>query len=458
MLKYSWLPFLFFCIQLSACSETKVDTSILSLESMTVDALRKEDYTSRLQVIEEITSEGYQEFHSKDGSKAYKTYMGSYKSDELTLYTRIDIPVTPMPEGGYPVVIFAHGYVGIEAAPLYKFGYEPKSYYGAYIDRFVDAGFVVLTPGYRGHGTVKGKPAGGIEFMRDWDNGSYLSPIFYAKDVLNLLGGVHTMKAAFSEYQDLDIDLKNINLTAHSQGGDAALVALAIQADGSSMGNNFRKASIWSGTFPSRFTQAETYAPMQNSPQAFLSGDGSWTGSAVGVNGSINQDFIFAYPSEWIGTLIYKDWTWQRDTYDRLTVAESVREKYEEMYAALNAGVDTIKSADFSIEKNTDGKTIYAHDSQIADAMDNIGAFHRHDLINVPLFLHYPDRDFYSIPKWNESLCKRINKGGGQCVGYQYGGNTHSMKLSKHKWFSPEGSREGFDIMIARDIEKFKSN
>ncbi len=82
--------------------------------------------------------------------------MASYHSDGLRLYTRVDIPTSAMPSEGYPVLIFAHGWVGVDKAPSYNFSYPADSYYGDIIDYFVDAGFVVIFPGYRGHGTVDG--------------------------------------------------------------------------------------------------------------------------------------------------------------------------------------------------------------------------------------------------------------------------------------------------------------
>ncbi len=98
--------------------------------------------------------------------------MASYRSDGLRVYTRVDVPPGPMPAGGWPVIIFSHGWVGAAGAPSYGFQYSANSYYGDELDAWIKAGFVVLTPGFRGHGTVSGIPAEGLEYIEAYDDGS----------------------------------------------------------------------------------------------------------------------------------------------------------------------------------------------------------------------------------------------------------------------------------------------
>ena len=183
-------------------------------------------------------------------------------------------------------MVFVHGWEGIDAAPRFDFGYKPESLYSRYIDAFVDAGYVVLTPGLRGHGTLDGAPAEGIEFLQAWDNGSYLSPVFYAIDVLNLVNGLQTLeqvdwsKWGGEQIEPFILDAGNIHLNGHSQGGDAALMALAVSGEGSSFENAITTGSIWSGCFGTRFDQVRMYGPMAATLEAFMSGDGTWTGRA----------------------------------------------------------------------------------------------------------------------------------------------------------------------------------
>jgi hypothetical protein len=154
--------------------------------------------------------------------------------------------------------------------------------------------YIELMPGFRGHATVDGIPAEGIEFLSKFDNGSYISPLFYAIDVLNLLDGVQTLEnTAWSVWgYDSDdavkINLDSIHISGHSQGGDAVLKALAVSGEGSSVRNLLSTGSIWSGCFPDRITQVETYGPMGESLEAFKAGtqeEFEWNGTAIGSDG-----------------------------------------------------------------------------------------------------------------------------------------------------------------------------
>ena len=103
--------------------------------------------------------------------------------------------------------------------------------------------------------------------------------------------------------------MERIHLIGHSQGGDVALIAFACSGAGTRLRQPARAASIWSGTFPSRLTQLETYNPMERAAPAFLAGDSNWNGTAVGSDGSTNPDFVFGYPPDWIETPHPSQWT-----------------------------------------------------------------------------------------------------------------------------------------------------
>ncbi len=68
------------------------------------------------------------------------------------------------------------------------------------------------------------------------------------------------------------------------------------------------------------------------------------------------------------------------------------------------------------------------------------------------MLLHHSNQNYYAIPRWNADLTKRVNRAGGKAFNFTYSGNTHSLLLSQHEWFSGPNTVEGFDIMIARDI------
>ncbi len=434
----------------------------VSLYELTVPKLRERQFGSRLEPVVLLGSyrgeSDYSKIYSSDGSAPYNSYLAAYRSDGLRLYTRVDIPASPAPANGYPVLIFTHGYVGIAEAPNFHFSYTDKSMYAELIDAYVDAGFVVLTPGYRGHGVANGIQADGIDYMEKWDNGSYVSPIFYAIDVLNLLDGVQSLEALeWPGKQDkITVNLERISLAGHSQGGDVALNVLAVAGEGSKVKNKIRSASIWSGTFPDRMTQAETYYPMQSTPEAFTGGDGKWTGTAAGTDGSFNPNFIFAYPSDWIETPHVKDWTWQKKTWFRTNVGDALVVKFDEMYDALINYTTDVDKPQYHISKNADGKTTISHDPTVLNLMNSLGAFQHAQYLTEPLNLHVPDQDFYSLPEWNENLCKRVDAANGDCRLYIYPQNNHGLRLSSHAWFSGPAAPEGYRLMIERDIRHFR--
>lgn len=427
---------------LAACmsvDDAHTSPTIKSLDDLSINALRERSFGSSISI------------EAQPAHGSHDTFIASYQSDGLRVYSRIDVPAAPVPEGGYPVVLFVHGWAGIEAAPKSNFYLDDDSNYQAMIASYVEAGFVVFTPGWRGHGTVNGVPADGIQFMQAWDNGSYLSPVFYAIDVLNLLDSLVTFEKA-------ELNLGSVNMVAHSQGGDVALLALAIAGEGSGVVTGISSASIWSGCFPSRFLQLETYEAMQKSPEAFLAGDGTWTGTATGESGATNPNFVFGYPADLIETPHVDEWTWQRDTFSIPTVADALEKKLGEMYGAINQYVEDIDDAEYKLLRSPGSKVEIVHDDRVRTAMSKIDAFYMEEYLTEPLVLQHSDRDFYSFSEWNADLCVRVNRAGGTCHDFEYVGNTHSLRVSENRWFSSADSVPGFDTAIRRDIALFRGD
>ena len=410
--------------------------SIPSLGEMSTEALRKRQFGSTIH-IEETSN-----------LSSNESWLASYDSNGLRLYVRVDVPATRAPVEGYPVVVFLHGWAGIQRAPTYDFYYREHNDYAEMVDAYVEAGFAVFVPGWRGHGTVNDIPADGIEFMSAYDNGSYLSPVFYAIDVLNLIDGLQT-------FQKAPLDLGNINLSSHSQGGDVALIALAVSGEGSNLRNPIHAASIWAGTFPSRFTQVHTYHAMESSVEAFMSGNGAWTGTATASDGTVNPNFVFGYPSDWIETMDRTEWTWQNDNWSTPTVAKAMANKFGQMYATVNNYVDDIDGAAFELEVLDDGGFRVIHDPRVESAMAEIGGFDFEEYLTEPLVLQHSDRDFYTLPAWNADLCERINSSGRSCFDFEYAENTHALRVSTREWFSSKDAVAGFHTALQRDIAVF---
>lgn len=447
------------CAPSPSTTNTEISTGIGSLSELTIDALRARSYGAEIIVEEELDIQcvdGDVVSSLPNAAGTYKSYMASYDSDGLRVYTRLNIPDGSVPAGGFPTIVFAHGWVGAEAAPTYTLGCDPKSMYSENTDAYARAGYAVIIPGYRGHATVNGVAGEGIEFLHAYDNGSYLSPTFYAVDVINLMAGIaEGIESPFLD-REITFDISDLKLTAHSQGGDVALTVLAATGEGAKNGLEFTQASIWSGTFPDRFTQARTYHAMNKTPEAFLAGDGEWNGTAIGKNGEINPNFVFGYPRDWIETPHPSEWTWQKDTWDVGSVKDAVITKFDQMYETLDTRVGDMGEVAYNVQESEDGSFAIIHDASVAEWMQKIGGFRFPEYLSEPLILHYPDRDFSSFPEWNTGLCRRILEAGGQCSTFEYVENTHGMRLGKHVWHTSESAVEGYAPMVARDVEFFK--
>lgn len=146
-----------------------------------------------------------------DGSN-YHQYVASYQSDGLKIYGLLSVPIAPAPVGGYPAIIFNHGYIPPEE-------YKTTERYTAYFDAFAREEYVIFKPDYRGNGDSEGKP-----------EGAYFSSA-YMTDVLNALSSVEKMK---------EVNKQKIGMWGHSLGGFLTLRALVISKD-------IKAAVIWGG-------------------------------------------------------------------------------------------------------------------------------------------------------------------------------------------------------------------
>jgi dienelactone hydrolase len=388
---------------------------IPSLKQISIDGLRSRQFSSTLTIESQLgTSAGESAYSQYYGAPFYNTYMASYKSDGLRVYTRVDVPPTPMPAAGYPVIIFAHGWVGASGAPNYVFNYKANAYTGDIFDAWIKAGYVLLVPGFRGHGTVKGIPAEGLDYIKAYDNGSYLSPIFYAIDVLNLLEGTGTLNAVdWSKWGagGVKVDTSRIYLSGHSQGGDAALTALAVSSS-PRMTNTFSAASIWNGCFEGRVEQGAFYGPQENSKDA-------WTDPAY-------------YP-----VMPY----WWDASWSPMTIEQGIAKKKTQMYNTVKTYVANQKNADMAA-------------NSLFTVMAELDAHKYPQYITAPLDLHYGDMDHYSIPEWNASLVKSVRSVNGTAKAYLYKGNTHELTVDPN---APAGSVAGRPTAIQETINRFNT-
>ncbi len=184
----------------SAKNET---VSTQNLHPLTIEAMRNKSYPGSDFVIEETLSPG----------SNYKRYIASYISDGLKINGLLTVPDQNAPSGGFPAIIFNHGYIPPEE-------YQTTERYVAYQDGFARNGYVTFKSDYRGHGNSEGNP-----------EGAYFSPA-YTVDVLNALSSVKKLSY---------VNKNKIGMWGHSLGGNITQRALVVDP------NDIKAAVIWSG-------------------------------------------------------------------------------------------------------------------------------------------------------------------------------------------------------------------
>ncbi len=142
----------------------------------------------------------------------YRRYDASYLSDGLKIYGLLTIPNGEMPEGGWPAIVFNHGYIPPEQ-------YRTTERYIAYVNALASNGYIVFKIDYRGHDRSEGSPASA------YGNPDYLI------DVLNAITSLQRFPQANPE---------KIGMWGHSLGGFLTLRAMVIS-------DAIRAGVIWAG-------------------------------------------------------------------------------------------------------------------------------------------------------------------------------------------------------------------
>ncbi len=170
-------------------------------QELTIPYLKNKDYQSTLSEFTPISS-----------NTSYSSYLTSYQSDGLRINSLLTIPKGKAPEGGWPAVVFVHGYI----PPL---NYQTEKNYVSYVDYLANNNLVVLKIDLRGHGYSEGDPTGA------YYSGDYVI------DTLNAYSALEN-----SEF----VDQSNIYLWGHSMAGNIVLRALAAKP-------TIKKVVIWAG-------------------------------------------------------------------------------------------------------------------------------------------------------------------------------------------------------------------
>ncbi len=175
---------------------------ITSDNPYSIPYLRKQDYPGSEIVTEQTLSPG----------SNYDKYITSYRSEGLKIYALMTIPTGEKPKGGWPVIIFNHGYI-----PPAQ--YRTAERYEEYVDAFARNGYIVFKSDYRGNGNSEGTPTG------------HFGP-GYTIDVLNALSSIKKYK---------DANPQKIGMWGHSLGGAVTLNSMVLSKD-------IKAGSIWAGT------------------------------------------------------------------------------------------------------------------------------------------------------------------------------------------------------------------
>lgn len=174
---------------------TSVASSIkepIPFAEMTIPYLRQRSYESNLGDLEKISE-----------NANYTSYLTSYTSDGLKINGLLTKPTGEAPEGGWPAIVFIHGYI----PPTL---YQTTEKYVSYVDFLASNGFVVFKIDLRGHDESEGEPGG-----------AYYSPD-YIIDTLNAYAALE--KSGF-------VNREKIGLWGHSMAGNVVLRSMAAKPE-----------------------------------------------------------------------------------------------------------------------------------------------------------------------------------------------------------------------------------
>lgn len=173
---------------------------------LSIESLRRGEYPGSDIVIEQTLNPG----------SNYSRYIASYKSEGLKIFALLTVPNGQVPVGGFPVIIFNHGYIPPDQ-------YKTTERYIAYTDAFSRNGYIVFRSDYRGHGNSEGVAPGGY--------GSNA----YSIDILNAV-------ASMKKYKDANPE--KIGMWGHSMGGHVTLRNMVASKD-------VKAGVIWAGVVAS---------------------------------------------------------------------------------------------------------------------------------------------------------------------------------------------------------------
>lgn len=162
-------------------------------DPLAIENMRKKSYPGSDIVTEQTLEAG----------SNFKRFLVSYQSEGLKIYGLLTVPEGEKPAGGYPVIVFHHGYI-----PPAR--YSTVDSYRVWVNYFASAGYIVFKPDYRGNGNSEGDPVQ-----------PYISPD-YVTDSMNAIESIKKFK---------DANPDKIGIAGHSMGGNIVLHELVMSKD-----------------------------------------------------------------------------------------------------------------------------------------------------------------------------------------------------------------------------------
>jgi uncharacterized protein len=142
----------------------------------------------------------------------YHRYYASYQSDGLKIYALLTVPDGPMPAGGWPAIVFNHGYIPPKQ-------YRTTELYIGHVNMLARSGYIVFRIDYRGNDRSEGVATD-----------AYGDP-GYTDDVLNAVASIKRYPL---------VNPQKIGMWGHSMGGFLTLRAMVISPD-------IKAGVIWAG-------------------------------------------------------------------------------------------------------------------------------------------------------------------------------------------------------------------
>ena len=183
-------------------TETPIPTATPFQHPMSIETLRQGSYPGSDIILEKELERGAN----------YRRYYAYYLSEGLKIYGLLTVPDGEMPAGGWPAIVFNHGYIPPEI-------YKTTERYTAYVDKIARSGYIVFRIDYRGHDQSEGEATG-----------AYGNP-GYLVDVMNAVASIKKFPQANPE---------KIGMWGHSMGGFLTLRAMVISKD-------VKVGVIWAG-------------------------------------------------------------------------------------------------------------------------------------------------------------------------------------------------------------------